>query len=549
MSDPTLTLGYAFDEPATVLVTVDDQHPVENTLTLVVTNRSGAAVEFQNPQALSPGSTLPAWNDQQSPLGRISLWFPWGDASGDLASVGDAQRIVASSLNDVWAASPRMSDPDLGVYWTLFPLSKSAFLGQDVSISFQFSGIVSHVGTDGTLPEQSWMTAAPRVPGYTASQDQVAVWKSELSATLTAPAAAAPGDDFALVWKTAGVDSCALDPGDYRGLAPNGSQPVTMPASPSTTWTLTAYPHSGGSPIYSRATVNAQTGWADLGAVPAGLPQDQPVLLWLGERLILANDPEGKTWTSTDGATWSAGGTLPAFTIFNQPNGTATASGGRPWLIGPILFDNAWKLYCSPDGGASWPVVNPSLPFSREGQVVRAAAAFGSVWVFALVTDWHAGVWSSQDGVSWSQHPDPPWSYAEFLPASTAFGGRLWAFGDTLVGPSGDLARYVWSSSDGQTWSQGPMAPWDGEASIVAATATRSHAYVATTPPMGNATLWQMDAQQNWTSVQMPDDLKNAGFDASALALTATDGRLLAYNGVGHMWAYAPPLAEKPVRG
>jgi hypothetical protein len=205
MSD--LDLGYAFVEPGTVYVTIDDEHPVENTLTLVVTNRSGAAVEFQNPEGLTPGSRLPAWDDTASPLGRISVWFPWGDASGALATDGDSENIVASSGDTEWAASDRQSDPNIGVYWILFPVSKSVFIEKDASVSFSFSKIVSHAGAGGTPPEQSWMTAVPRVQEYTTQEGQVAVWKDELSASLTAPASAIPGEHFTVTWQTIGVES------------------------------------------------------------------------------------------------------------------------------------------------------------------------------------------------------------------------------------------------------------------------------------------------------------------------------------------------------
>src|SRR4051812_32087073 len=113
MPDPqSLVLGYAFAPPATALVTTDDEHPIYTTLTLVVTNRSGQAVELQNPQGLRPDSPdLPRPDDASSPLGRISIWFPWGDAAGDLATEGDAQNIVAGNATGGWSVSDRQSDP------------------------------------------------------------------------------------------------------------------------------------------------------------------------------------------------------------------------------------------------------------------------------------------------------------------------------------------------------------------------------------------------------------------------------------------------------
>jgi hypothetical protein len=529
VSDPTLDLGYAFEEPATVLVTVDDAHPVDNTLTLVVTNRSGAAVQFQNPQGLTPSSELPAWNDQASPLGRVAVWFPWGDAPGDLATVGDSQNVVALSLTGSWAASNRMSDPTLGVYWTLFPLSKSVFLEQSASISFEFSGIVSHVGTGGTLPEQSWLTAQPRVPGYTGAQGQVAVWKDELSAKLTGPAAAAPSAEIALAWETVGVDSCELDPGDFRGLAPSGQQQVTMPAEPSATWTLTAYPHGEGSPIYARATVAAQTGWTDLGPVQGGMPTDDTLLTWIGDR-FLAVGAVGDCWTSPDGGSWRKVGAIPSDMV--DWGGGLTASGGRAWLFAAEFMSNQPSVYSSTDG-ASWPLA-AAVPWSwADGY--KVAAALGSLWAFP-----DNAVWSSPDGAHWSQHPAPPWSAAKFPPVAAELAGRLWTFSDTLGNP----ASQFWSTADGATWSPGRAAPWDDQQWMVGVAATRSHAYVATHPEaQGTKSLWQMDADGNWKPVQLPAELMGAAGDA--LAFAATDALLVVYNGEGRVWTYAPPLGGR----
>ena len=522
-----LNLGYAFAPPDTVLVTVDDTHPVENTLTLVIINRSGAAVEFQNPEGLTPGPHLPAWDDTASPLGRVPVWFPWGDASGDLARVGDAARIVCSSLSSDWAASDRMSDPTLGVYWTLFPLSKSVFLGQDESISFQFTGIVSHAGTDAQLPAQTWMTALPRVTGYTAQQAQAPVWKTQLSATLTAPASAVPGSEITLAWETVGVDSCELDPGDYRGLAASGHQPVTMPSQQSVTWTLTAYPHGGGSPIYSRATVTAQTGWTDLGPVPSTLPNDNPLLTWMGDRFLVIG-AMSDCWTSPDGKSWSKVGQLPS-DVFDW-NGSLVVNGGRVWLFAFNFDTGARQVYSSTDG-ASWTLADPGVPWPQPNGFT-AAAAFKSLWGFADTT-----VWSSQDGKSWSQHPAPPWSGGRFPPSAVGFAGKLWAFTDTLGRPE----AHFWSTADGASWSGGQAAPWDASRWMVAAVATRLHAYVATKPEVGSPnTAWQMDGGGNWAPVDLPPDLANA--KPWALTFTATDWLLVGYNGAGHLWTYAPPL-------
>jgi hypothetical protein len=497
----------AFAPPATVLVTIDDAHPVTNSLTLVVTNRSGAAVEFQNPEGLTPASKLPAWHDTASPLGRVSVWFPWGDAPGDLARVGDAQSIVAASVGPGWAASDRMTDPELGIYWTLFPLSKSVFLEQDASISFRFSGIVSHAGTRGTLPEQSWMTALPRVRGYSSDQRQVAIWKAELSARLTAPATAIPGDDVDLSWTSAGAEYCSLSPGGFDDLDPVGRQKVTMPWKPSVTYTLTAHP-AIGRPVTDARTVTAETGWTDLGPFPGWRMLGGAFRTHSG---FFAFDG-AVVWTSADGRSWARGARLGN----DLADPFAASDDGRLWVMG-VEGGKAGNgdepmTVASTTDGSSW-TRHPAPPW--RGIREAAATVFqGALWVLGgehfppapAPAVRSTAVWCSHDGAaSWSQAPPGPWPAGTELGTgqAAAFAGRLWIV---------RAGRDIWASPDGRAWTQEQPLPWSDPAFVYATAATDQALYAATWNFKEPANLlWRMDRAQSWSGLPVVDALSPEG--------------------------------------
>jgi hypothetical protein len=493
VSTQPLNLGYAFSEP-TVLVTVDDARPVENTLTLVITNRSGAAVQFQNPQGLTPSSELPKWDDSASPLGRVSVWFPWGDASGDLARTGDSTKVIASSLVPDWAASNRMTDPRLGVYWTLFPLSKSVFLEQDQSISFEFTAIVSHVGTGGRVPEQSWMTALPRLPGYESQQSQTGVWKRELSATLTVPASAIPGDTFDLSWSSAGAAYCSLSPGGFDDLPLTGKMLPTMPAKPSVTYTLMAHPASGR-PVSDAHTVAAQVGWIDLGPCPAFSWIDGVAGYRAGSQYLAFHTGPGGVWASPDGRSWEQRESLPQLdSLFGATDGT------RVWVMGqdPPRASSQTAVIASTTDGRSWEI-HRGAPF--DSLRYPACAFFqNALWVLG---GWrwvgrddpnNKAIWYSTDGgASWQDAPPAPWPDSERVEGGqvAAFAGRLWA----VV-----RGNHVWATANGREWTAQQPGPWPGSTEVQTLVATDEALYgMGFDTHVDKNVLWRMERDQSWT--------------------------------------------------
>jgi hypothetical protein len=528
VADPALELAYGVDPPAVVHVTVDPAHPVTNAIAFDVVNTSAGSIELVNPQELTPSDPLPAYGDAApSPLSRIYVWFPWGDGAGDLATSTDAESIVASSGQPEWTVSNRMSDPTLGYYWILFPSSKSVFLERGGSVEVSFAGIVSRLPA-GVTSKATWVKAEARVAGYAPAVGAVEIYKHVLSAKLTAPGAAAPGEPVELEWETVGVDSCAITPGGLPpGLAANGSAPVTMPTQERVVYTLTAQPHDGTSAIYASATVTAETGWIDLGPVPnpstAGYLM--PALLPLGDGLLLIQ-PGGDCWTSPDGRSWERVADAPSGDDRWGAGGVVTMV-GRAWLFTHDDDTGAESLHSSPDG-AAWTTVSSALPWGGGVDGTVPGAVDGTLWALSVPMEGPARLWSSPDGVDWTESAGAVPFAASYCYVLLGFAGALWVFG-------AGAGRDVWSTTDGATWTPHGRGPQNGQ--VTAATATSSQAWLAV---QGSDSLLQTGTDMRWSALPLPPDL--ARTDATTLALAALHGHVVAAAADGHAWKYVPPL-------
>ncbi len=119
-------------------------------------------------------------------------------------------------------------------------------------------------------------------------------------------------------------------------------------------------------------------------------------------------------------------------------------------------MDDVWS---SVDGSQWEPVLEHAPWGPRTG---LAAASFeGRMWVSggSNCDQAYAGdLWSSTDGLTWIQMPEPPW-YGRDGHALIAFDGKLWVLGGGFDGwePYGD----VWYTADGSQWTQvAQIAPW-----------------------------------------------------------------------------------------
>ena len=538
---PAPDLAYGMQPPATVYVTLDDSRPVENKLVLDVMNASTEPIGFSNPEGLTPSSDLPAIGDTTpNPLDRLYVWFPWGEGPGDLAYPGDASSIVCSSLSPGWAPPVQLTDPTIGVYWILFPLSTTVLLGPQESVQFEFGGIVSHL----PAAQETGMTIAyvePRVAGWASSTSTIDVFKSEplgIASFTALPSAVLPGGSVAVSWTTTGASEVTLEPGGHSGL-PLSSR-MDVPVSEPTTFTLTAYA-AGEAPVQRRQAVSVQTGWVSMTGGQGPPFYDGPMALYgLDAGMVYVSHTS--VWSSSaDAQSWTL--TAEAHPLGDRIAPYARAFGGRLWLMGGFLNASSSGLndvWSSGDGGATWEQAGVAQWSPRAGG--GCASFLDRLWIaggtdgnYATPTSPVADpLWSSPDGVSWTG-ADVPWT-PRINPGLAVWGGRLWMSGG--VTSSGYLAD-TWSTSDGVNWEESAQpAGWGNYWPTLIA--TPSTLYAVTHSTWLGAGLWVLDGD-SWSEVAQPPPFGGVDYVyGPAYVFAAFQGSYPMAAGRDDVWVYAP---------
>ncbi len=214
------------------------------------------------------------------------------------------------------------------------------------------------------------------------------------------------------------------------------------------------------------ASAGAQAGWRKETSGGAWTKRWFHNLAVFDSRLWVLNGDDGGTlhdlWSSTDGATWVEEFSSSPWGSFS--GATVADFGGKMWLLGGnqsnVYLSEVW----STADGASWQQETPAAQWT--GRAHHTTAVFnGKLWViggwsfqppvFYAFND----VWSSTDGVNWTQEV----AAANWSPRSThatvVFDNKLWVIG----GADGQLKSDVWSSPDGINWTEvTPAAPWQG---------------------------------------------------------------------------------------
>lgn len=118
----------------------------------------------------------------------------------------------------------------------------------------------------------------------------------------------------------------------------------------------------------------------------------------------------------------------------------------------PVVQGPAWSLL----GRAAW------TPRDSSGEAVLN----GQLWIMGgWVSSFQPAlrdVWTSSDGVNWTQSTtQAPWTHSD-LPMSITFQERVWMMGGYDQGrlPSATASNEVWSSLDGAEWKLEGTAPW-----------------------------------------------------------------------------------------
>jgi hypothetical protein len=176
---------------------------------------------------------------------------------------------------------------------------------------------------------------------------------------------------------------------------------------------------------------------------------------WRGE----ADDHQAVLWTSPDGLDWTSPQQL------TSARGTLrTVRQIGPQLIASGLIDDSshpdfagYHGWTSIDGGTTWSRATSDpeslgvdvAPHERVDHIIAAGPGFVAIGSDGL----DGAVWTSADGESWTQLPDGPQDLDGEINRVLSTGGDLVAVGNTFgIDPTFD-AR-VWTSVDGITWQR-----------------------------------------------------------------------------------------------
>jgi hypothetical protein len=162
----------------------------------------------------------------------------------------------------------------------------------------------------------------------------------------------------------------------------------------------------------------------------------------------------GDIWHSPNGSSWTVANGNPPFG--KRYGAQALSFGGKIWLIGGNNEGTVRNDVWSSSDGVTWQQVttNPSLP----NRVDFGAIVFnGAMWIMGGWGGSYAmnDVWTSADGTNWTNVGANPVFERRWGFALTSYNNALWVITGAKNGPSptegyGD----VWTSPNGVSWTQ-----------------------------------------------------------------------------------------------
>ena len=225
---PPLVLNTSLQNPmlsnsAQVAVSTDSSYPVLNTLNLIIHNpANNPTIPFENPDGLTTDDDLPPITGAPPGprLDRLYIYFPYGDTGGNLTTedLAAAMTLSVASDNTSWDVS-RMSAPDIGPYWILFPKSEY-FMAPRESAGFVLTGLKTFNPADSL----THLELKKQVTGYAVETDS----NSNISLVDAQPKILTfdtsqndvpAGTSVDLSWTTWNAKTCSL--GESEGLPAN----------------------------------------------------------------------------------------------------------------------------------------------------------------------------------------------------------------------------------------------------------------------------------------------------------------------------------------
>jgi hypothetical protein len=184
---------------------------------------------------------------------------------------------------------------------------------------------------------------------------------------------------------------------------------------------------------------------------------------------------QNDVWNSQDGRTWTL--LNPDKSVPWAPRALhyTVVHDDRIWVIGGQTMPGFAKsdetfyrdLWTTQDG-VEWTQIKPTEPcWSPRGMIGGSAVMKGRIWILGGGTYdtpttksrlFHNDVWSSADGVNWTQHTKAaPWHPRQYHDVAV-WDDRLWV----LEGyhRKGGNRKDVWHSADGVDWQEVANTPW-----------------------------------------------------------------------------------------
>src|SRR3989344_4380076 len=167
-------------------------------------------------------------------------------------------------------------------------------------------------------------------------------------------------------------------------------------------------------------------------------------------------------WSSPDGATWTQ---LPNAPWTPRQGHASLVFNNKIWVLGGEI-GNSWPLRMYMNDvwaydGTSWTTATASQRWIRRTQH-SAVVHNGKMYVMGGLSNigrtfiWFHDVWSSPDGINWTQETaSAPWAGREGH-VSLVFDGKIWVIGGTSYDRQTNQTRVyndAWSSGDGRTWT------------------------------------------------------------------------------------------------
>jgi hypothetical protein len=180
---------------------------------------------------------------------------------------------------------------------------------------------------------------------------------------------------------------------------------------------------------------------------------------------------QNDVWNSADGMTWNcvsrnvpwAPRCLHHTLVFKD----------RIWVIAgqtvpqfapadEVFYNDVWN---SADG-VNWQKVIDKAPWPARGAIGGHVVFNGRIWILGggrydtpqtPIRKLFNDVWSSADGVNWTQHKDAPWEKRMYQDVAV-FDNKMWVMEGWM--PESGNRNDVWYSQDGETWHELPDTPW-----------------------------------------------------------------------------------------